>query len=74
MVVSAAPKQTNSQAVAKVYDRRVDAGLCRYDSRENGGEPHAAPTKWIRKRDGKPQACTPCYDAHLERKRRRPRG
>ena len=67
MVVSAAP---NSKAVAKVYDRRVDAGLCRHDNRENGGEPHAPPTKWIRRRDGKPQACEACYAGHLARKRR----
>lgn len=68
--MSAAPKQTNSEAVAKVYGRRVDAGLCRHDNRENGGEPHEAPTKYIRRSDGKPQECEACYARHLKGKRR----
>ena len=71
MVVPAEPKST-SQLVTELYDRRVTAGLCKYDARDRGKPPHPAPTRNKRRKDGRFTMCEGCYAMVLASKRRRP--
>ena len=65
-----APREMVRKAVAALYARRRDAGLCIKDPRENGGEAHAAPTRNKRRSDGGFDLCEACYQKKLALKRR----
>jgi hypothetical protein len=54
-------RASRNQAVKKLHDDRAAKGLCIYDRRELGGEPHGPPVKARR--------CDECYDKALESNR-----
>lgn len=73
MLVARPTRETVRKAVVALYERRILAGLCKYDPTKDPAQPlHAAPTKNIRRKDGLPTMCPSCYEAQLARKRRGP--
>ena len=67
-------RKANTEAVKRLYERRVDAGQCKHD---NGKPPHAPPTKSFRRTDGKPTMCETCHEAKVadtRERRKRARG
>jgi hypothetical protein len=72
-VVSRTPREVRRQVLAAVlllYSERIARGECKNDPRDQGREPHAAPTRNKRRSDGLFTMCEQCYQRQLAYKRK----